>query len=88
MSGKTKTPALRPGLKTKFTHAKNSRITHGCKCSCGCTLPADAWFMDEWLPELHMLATRFEGAGFTPDLAAMCLCQCYGLFLMLSRQGG
>jgi hypothetical protein len=67
---------------------KHTETTHGAKCSCGCVLPVDAWFVDGWLPELHMLAARFASTGITPDLAALCLCEAYGLFLWLSRRGG
>ena len=80
--------AKQTGRSAQLRQAKLNALIPGSKCSCGCTLPVGAWFVDEWLPELHMLAARFEGSGITPDLAAMCLCQCYGAFLFLARQGG
>ena len=89
MSLKTKTPAQRPGRKTKNTHAKPTRTKAGCKCpQCGASMSMQAIFLDEWLPELHMLAARHGAMGITPDLASLCLCQGYGLYLFLVRQGG
>lgn len=78
MKPETETPAQRPV--TYFRAA--------CKCPhCGGPVSAEAFFLDEWLPELQMLAVRHAATGITGDLAALCLCEGYGLFLWLSRQG-
>lgn len=89
MSLKTKTPA-EAGTKARayFTehHPKHTEITHGAKCSCDDVLPADAWPVDLWWPEFELLVARTQGRGIEPDLAAMCLCQCYGAYLWLKAQ--
>lgn len=58
-----------------------------CNCPyCGKKVPIDALATDQWLPQLRALAARFSGTGITPDLAALCPCEAYGLFLSLSSQ--
>ena len=91
MNHKQKAPAeaatkARAGT-TKRT-SKHTEITHGAKCSCGCVLPADAWFVDLWLPQFELLVVRIQGTGIAADLTAMCLCQCYGTYMWLLRQAG
>ncbi len=55
-----------------------------CSCpQCGKSMRVEVMAMSEWLPHLHALAARFSGTGITPDLAALCLCEAYGLFLFL-----
>lgn len=88
MKPETETPAQRPGHKDNTKQPKPNRIPQRCKCPhCGGPVLAEAFFLDEWLPELHMLAARHASTGITGDLAALCLCEGYGLFLWLSRQG-
>lgn len=72
---------------TASRQPEHYELAHGAKCSCGCVLPTGAWFIDEWWTELEMLAARFANTGITGDLAAMCLCQCWGAYLFLLKQG-
>lgn len=40
---------------------------------------------DDWLESLHGLAYRFESLGVTHDLAAMSLCELWGVYCYLRR---
>lgn len=42
-------------------------------------------YAQAWLNELQWLAVRFTGYGITPDLAALTLCEAWGLFMFLRR---
>lgn len=92
MSTKIITPVLaatrQPGRKVKTSAPKPTRLAAHCKCPlCDGPVSAEALFIDEWWPEFEMLSARFADTGITPDLAALCLCECFGLFRWLSRQG-
>lgn len=39
----------------------------------------------DWLKELELLAWRFSGLGFSPDLAGMTLIELAGLYAYLAR---
>lgn len=91
MVAKIVTPALaatrQPGRKIKASAPKSTRLAVSCKCPlCGGPVSGEALFIDEWLPEFEMLSARFADTGITSDLAALCLCECFGLFLWLSRR--
>lgn len=92
MSLKLKTPAkaaTKARGDTTTQQPKHTPKQNACKCpQCAGPMSVQAIFVDEWLPELHMLAARHAAMGFTSDLAAMCMCQAHGLCLFLVRQGG
>ena len=74
---------------TTTQQPKHTDKQNGCKCpQCGASMSMYGIFLDEWMPDLHMLAARHASMGITSDLSALCLCQCYGLYLFLIRQGG
>ena len=55
------------------------------KCSvCGDVLLTE---IPAWAYELDSLAARFSELGIGPDLAAVCMCEAWGLFLFLSKHG-
>jgi len=45
---------------------------------------------DDWLESLYKLAYRFPGLGVAPDLAALSLCEAWGVYCFLRRlsEGG
>lgn len=92
MSQKTKTPAkaaTKARGDTTTRQPKHTDKQNVCKCpQCGASMSVQAVFLDEWLPVLRTLTARHAAMGFTPDLAALCMCQGYGLYLFLVRQGG
>ncbi|MBL0353054.1 MAG: hypothetical protein IPP03_10475 [Dechloromonas sp.] len=40
---------------------------------------------DEWLESLYALAYRFQGLGVVPDLAALSICEAWGVYCFLRR---
>ncbi len=56
------------------------------KCAvCGHAWPTP---LPAWLYELDALVTRRPELGIGPDLAAVCLCEAWGLLCFLSKEGG
>lgn len=43
---------------------------------------------ENWLEELYGLLARFSGMGITPDIAAMGLCELWGVYCLLKRMAG
>jgi hypothetical protein len=54
-----------------------------------CTVCNNAWplVVPVWVYELDALAARLPEFGIGPDLAAICMCEAWGVYLFLSNQG-
>ena len=43
---------------------------------------------EPWLEELESLLARFSGLGISADIAAMSLCELWGVYCLLKRLAG
>ena len=43
---------------------------------------------ETWLQDLYGLLARFPGMGITPDIAAISLCELWGVYCLLKRMAG